>query len=61
MKNVKFIGIEGMDLLYPIETTIVEVKLYGMALIEHPNGYFDSEHNKNVVYVDVKKHLVVNY
>lgn len=59
-KKVKFIGIEGMN-FKPMETLMVEVKLYGMALIEHPDGYFDPSHNKNVIYVDVKDHIIVNY
>jgi hypothetical protein len=60
MKKVKFLGIEGMD-YKPMETAIAEVRLYGMALIEHPDGYFDEYLQKNVLYVDVKKHITVNF
>jgi hypothetical protein len=40
-----------------METVIFEKKEWGMALIEHPDGFLHAESGKYLLLVDVKNHL----
>lgn len=46
--KVKFMGIDGMDQFYPMETVIVAITEHGMFMIAHPNGFIDKNNNLTV-------------
>lgn len=55
--KVRFIGMVDMPQYKKMETVIFEKKEWGMALIEHPDGFLHHESGKYVLLVDVKNHL----
>lgn len=56
-KTVKFKGIKDTPHLEPGEFELLEESNYGMAIIEHPKGFYHEEYGCNVILVDANEHL----